>query len=390
MAPLRDAAGHTIALVLVQSPTLGIAAGQFPALTVAVFGVTTLTLIVATLILTLGLSALFGYLFAHGLTRRLEAVSKAAAAIAAGDLSRRAPVTSLNEVGRMAGDFNRMAAHLETTMGELQHSRRQAEEALRARQELVAAISHELRTPLAVVRAHLESLSMQPAGVTAGTTVPERGPTMEPLDVAVPARTLASLQTELDRLAALVDDLFSLSRAETGAVHVHCAPTDVGALIEEVAALMRPLAQSEGKLSVAVEVERGMPPALADGDRLRQILGNLVRNAVRHTPEGGIIALSVTSEGPWIVIAVADTGEGIPAADLQRIFERFYRVDQARTRTSGGAGLGLAIVREFVELMGGHVTVESTPGEGSCFKVYLPMAARQEVSDSPASRLQAR
>lgn len=373
MAPLLDQKGHTIALVLVQSPVLGLTAAEFPALTVAVFGVATLTLTFATLILTLGLSALFGYLLAHGLTRRLEAVSRAAAAIAAGDLSRRTPVTARNEVGRLAGDFNRMAAHLETTMGELQKARRQAEEALRARQELVAAISHELRTPLAIVRAYLDSLSIQPAA-TAVSTAPGGRATQEHGDIALPATTLTALQAELDRLASLVDDLFSLSRVEAGVVHVQCSPTDVGAIVEQVAALMRPLAQNEGKLSLAVHVAPALPLAMADGDRLHQILGNLVRNAVRHTPEGGIIALSVDTDGPWIVIAVADTGEGIPPADLPRIFERFYRVDQARTRTSGGAGLGLAIVREFVELMGGHVTVESSPGEGSCFKVFLPAA----------------
>jgi two-component system sensor histidine kinase BaeS len=112
---------------------------------------------------------------------------------------------------------------------------------------------------------------------------------------------------------------------------------------------------------------------VADPDRLRQILANLVRNAVRHTPEGGIIALSARAEDRWVVIAVADTGEGIAPEHLPHVFERFYRADQGRSRTSGGAGLGLAIVREFVELMGGRVSVESAPGEGSCFRVYLPL-----------------
>src|SRR5581483_6857638 len=121
-------------------------------------------------------------------------------------------------------------------------------------------------------------------------------------------------------------------------------------------------------------VPPGVPRALVDADRLRQILANLVRNAIRHTPEGGIIALSAQVEGSWVVLAVADTGEGIAPEHLPRIFDRFYRVDQARTRSSGGAGLGLAIVREFVEGMGGKVTVESTVGEGSCFRVYLPSA----------------
>jgi len=145
-------------------------------------------------------------------------------------------------------------------------------------------------------------------------------------------------------------------------------------MVGEVASLMRPLAQREGMITLVVEAPPGLPRAMADPDRLRQIISNLVRNAVRHTPDGGIIVMSVAREDPWVVVSVADTGEGIAPEHLPHIFERFYRVDQARTRSSGGAGLGLAIVREFVELMGGKVTVESTVGEGSCFRVYLPSA----------------
>jgi signal transduction histidine kinase len=297
----------------------------------------------------------------------LQAVSRVTTAIAAGDLTQRAPVRSSNEIGQLAEDVNRMAAHLETAMGELRRARTQAEDALKARQELVASISHELRTPLAIVRAHLETLALRPAH--AGVSGPLNGA------VTVPEATLHALQNETERLAALVDDLFTLSRAETGALQVYSRPTDVAALVDDVASLMRPLAQSEGMIALSVEAPPGLPAALADGDRLRQILENLVRNAVRHTPDGGIIVLSVAQQDNWIVVSVADTGEGIPAEHLPHIFERFYRVDQARARSSGGAGLGLALVREFVELMGGKVSVESAVGEGSCFHVYLPVAA---------------
>jgi signal transduction histidine kinase len=152
---------------------------------------------------------------------------------------------------------------------------------------------------------------------------------------------------------------------------VHCVPVDVGALVDDIAALMRPLAQREGSIALTVEAQPGLPLALADGDRLRQIISNLVRNAVRHTPEGGIIVLSVRGQSSWVVVSVADTGEGIQPEHLPYIFERFYRVDEARARSSGGTGLGLAIVREFVELMGGKVTVESAAGEGTTFHVLL-------------------
>jgi signal transduction histidine kinase len=193
-------------------------------------------------------------------------------------------------------------------------------------------------------------------------------------DIPVPVSTLQALEQETERLTDLVDDLFELARTDTGAMEVQLEPVDVVALLHQLVDLMRPLAQREGAVTLLCEATATLPPAMADRARLHQILSNLIRNAVRHTPDGGIVAVSAAREGQTITISVADTGEGIPPEHLSHIFERFYRVDEARTRSSGGAGLGLAIVREFVELMGGHVDVESTPGEGSCFRVSLPIA----------------
>ena len=369
-APVRGPDGRIRALVLLRVPSFAPTTTQYLQGTLALFGVATVAVILVTSLPVLGLSFLFSYLMARGLTRRLESVSTVATAIASGDLSQRAPVTTRNEVGLLARNVNRMAAHLETTMAELQQARTQAEEALRTRQELVANISHELRTPLAVVRAHLETLMMRAPVTTGPVGAPEE------TEITVPAATLQALQNETERLESLVEDLFGLSRAQAGAVEVRCEPVDVAGLVDEVAALMRPLAQRDGMIALSVESPPGLSYALADADRLRQIIANLVRNAVRHTPEGGIIVLSVAADGPWVVVSVADTGEGIPAEHLPYIFERLYRVDQARSRSSGGAGLGLAIVRELVELMGGRVTVESKRGEGSCFRVFLPAASR--------------
>ena len=367
-APLQSP-GHRAAAVVVLEflDATSLTPVQFTTNLITVFGVATLLLFLAMSLPVLGLATLFGYLLASGLTRRLEAVSRVTMAIASGNFTRRAPVNTENEIGRLAEDVNRMAAHLETAMGELQKARQQAEDALRARQELAASVSHELRTPLAVLQAHLDTLALRHASA-AGANGTETA-------IAMPESTLRALQRETERLAGLIDDLFSLSRAETGVMQVRCEPVDVAALVQEVAALLRPLAQSEGKIALSVETWPGLPSALADADRLRQIIANLVRNAVRYTPEGGIIGLSVVVEGAWIVVSVADTGAGIPPEHLPHVFDRFYRVDEARTRSSGGAGLGLAIVREFVELMGGHVSVQSTIGEGSCFKVYLPVVA---------------
>ncbi|MBV9281077.1 MAG: HAMP domain-containing protein [Chloroflexi bacterium] len=366
-APVVSPSGRVVAVVVLQAGTVYATPVRFFQGTLTIFGVATVLLILATAIPFLALSALFSYVVSRGLTRRLEAVSGVATAIASGDLSQRAPMRDKNEVGRLAANVNRMADHLQQTMGELEDARTRAVGALRARQELVAAISHELRTPLAVIRAHLDTL-LTHHPVAAGAAPRES-------DVSVHVTTLRALQSETERLSGLVEDLFALARAETGGIEVRCEPTDVAALVDETAASMRPLAERAGKIALSVELGPGLPLALADGDRLRQILANLVRNAVRHTPEGGIIALSARAEVGWVVLAVADTGEGIPAEHLPFVFERFYRVDQARTRSGGGAGLGLAIVREFVELMGGRVTVESEPGEGSCFRVFLPRAA---------------
>jgi signal transduction histidine kinase len=137
---------------------------------------------------------------------------------------------------------------------------------------------------------------------------------------------------------------------------------------------MRPLAQAESAVALSPDIPPGLPLVWADPNRLHQILSNLVRNAIRHTPEGGIVVLSARAEGDHVDIGVSDTGEGIAPEDLPHVFDRFYRADPSRTRSTGGAGLGLAIVRELVELMGGTVQADSTPGQGSTFTVSLPIS----------------
>jgi len=361
-APIRDSSGHAIAAAVVDAPNF--AGSQIQLVAIGLFGASTMFLIVAAALPVLGLSFLFSYLLARNMTGGLEAVSGVATAIATGRLKERVAVTASNEIGQLAENINCMADHLEATMGELEKARTAAEDALRARQELVASISHELRTPLAVLRAHLDTLLLNGhdgyGAVSSGAE-----------NISVNASTLQALQHETERLSSLIDDLLVLSRGEAGALSVQLEPTDVAAVVDEIAALMRPLVQQDRKIALTAEASPGLPYALADGDRLRQILSNLVRNAARHTPDGGIIALSVRAQGAWVVASVADTGEGMAQEHLPYIFDRFYRVDEARARSSG-AGLGLAIVRELVELMGGRVTVESSPGEGSCFQVFLP------------------
>ena len=248
-----------------------------------------------------------------------------------------------------------MACRLQTTVAQL-------EETLRTRRELVANVSHELRTPLASIRAHVESLLM--AGTSSERPAGQGG-----------ADYLRVIHRESEHLSRLVDDLFVLSTAEAGALPLSLGPVSLAEVVDEVAESVRPAARRERQVTVVTDVSPELPPALADRQRVGQILGNLVRNAVRHTPEGGLVSVRAERQDGRAVLTVEDTGAGIPSDQLPRVFDRFYRLDEARAREHGGAGLGLAIVRELAEAMGGQVRAESTLGVGSKFSVSLPIVA---------------
>jgi len=237
----------------------------------------------------------------------------------------------------------------------------QAARADQSRRELIVNVSHELRTPIASIRGHVESLLMaeNPAGSP---------PTDQHEYLEIVAR-------ETERLGALVDDLLALARAEAGELRLDLAPADVGGVAEEVWATLAPLAKRERQVTLVREIAPGLPPVWADRARLMQVLLNLVRNAITYTPAGGIISIRLMqSDAAHLALSVADTGIGIPAEDLPRVFERFYRTDASRARATGGFGLGLAIVRDLVQAMGGTVSVASREGEGSAFTVTLQIA----------------
>jgi two-component system sensor histidine kinase BaeS len=204
--------------------------------------------------------------------------------------------------------------------------------------------------------------------------------------------SLTVLHREARQLSHLVDDLFLLSTTESGGLPLTLREVDVSSILDEVVAAFRPLARREGHITIVSDVEPELPPARGDRERIVQVLGNLVRNALRFTPEGGLVSLraaraAMTSGGgspDQIQVTVEDTGAGIPPVRLERIFDRFYRGDDARDRASGGAGLGLAIVRELVEAMGGTVSAASTIGEGSRLSFTLQVAsARTEPTGKP-------
>lgn len=263
----------------------------------------------------------------------------------------------LNAVGRAWGRFAGEMLGVTPEQHQLWEARRRAEQADRSRRELIMNVSHELRTPIATIQAHLDSLLLAEGDRPSG----------EELE-----RSLRVTATETRRLADLVEDLLMLARADSHELRVANRPVELAPLIGQVIASMAPLAQQQRKVTLAEPVVPEGLSAVADPDRLSQVLSNLVRNAINYTPEGGVVSMRVENAAPdRVEIAVSDTGIGIAADDLAHIFERFYRADGSRTRATGGFGLGLAIGRELVEAMGGTLTATSEPGLGSTFLITL-------------------
>ncbi len=299
----------------------------------------------------LGLGFL-GYAAALRLTRPLETLLKGVRSLQAGEFGTRvAAFDSEDEVTRLGLGFNAMAQQLEGSVKALQFEKHNASELLHSNRTLIANASHELRTPLAVMRAHLESAELRSQALTLAET-----------DL---------LRREVTRLERLVEDLFALSRAELQRLEIARVRVSLPALVSELIRALEPLAQT-GNVTLLNSVSPGLKNVVADEERLQQVLRNLVTNAIRYTPEGGIVRLSARARGDVVSLSVQDTGIGIEEDDLNHIFEPFYRTDPARTRSSGGTGLGLALVRELLERMGGKVAAESTVGRGSTFTLELP------------------
>ena len=322
-------------------------------------------LTVVVLLIVLPPSALFSYLFANRTTRRLQTLARATSDLRGGDYGIRVPVEGEDEVAQLQANFNAMAADLERGVHEVQAERDTVTALLAARRELVASVSHELRTPVATLRGYLESAREHWNGTPPATL---RG------DLEIMAR-------ETVRLQALIDDLFMLARAEVSRLELRLAAVDAAEVARRCVASVAPLAWQRGRVEVSAEIVPGTPAVRADAARLEQVIQNLLHNAVRHTPPGGIVAVTVApadgkDDGALaVVLRVQDTGEGIPADELPRIWERFYRTARSRDGADGGTGLGLALVKELTEAMGGSVGVESVPGAGSCFTLRLPTAS---------------
>jgi signal transduction histidine kinase len=310
-------------------------------------------------------SLLVSYLVARKTTRRLENLVDAARALRKGRYDTRVAVSGQDEVAQLQEDFNAMAADLEETLHALEVQRDTIARLLQSRRELVASVSHELRTPVATMRATLESaLSGQQ----------ETPPSPMRHDLAV-------VESEILRLQRLIDDLFALSQAEVGGLALKCSPTDVAPVVQQMVDALAPLAWNSGRVEVVAKVPPDLARACVDKLRLEQVLANLLRNGIRHTPPGGIVIVTAGEEPDAVALSVCDTGEGIAPQDLPYIWDRFYRGLNSHSRhgspeheRDAGAGLGLALVKELTEAMAGTATVESEIGRGSCFTLRFPIA----------------
>ncbi|MDQ3863855.1 MAG: HAMP domain-containing histidine kinase [Actinomycetota bacterium] len=313
-----------------------------------------LSLLLTMLTFAAALGVGFSLLYAMPLSARIERVRAGTERVAGGQLGSEVRVEGHDEVAGLAEDFNRMARALE-------EATRREREMEKARRDLVASVSHDLRTPLASTRAMIEALA---DGVAT--------------DPQTQSRYLSSASRELEHLSRLVDDLFELAGIDAGLVHLTLEEASLHDLISDTISSFQPQAERKG-VRLEGEIVDDVDPVLANPPRLQRVLHNLVSNALRHTPADGTVTLRAMRAGEEARVEVSDTGEGIAAEDLPRVFERSFRGEQSRTRPDNddapGAGLGLAIARGLIEAHGGTMDVESDLGHGSRFYFTLKRAS---------------
>ena len=291
------------------------------------------------------MGTLLVWLMSRRTLKPLQNLGVAARRLGRGDLSQRADTAGPTEIRELAQSFNVMAEGLE--------------EAERQRRNLTADVAHELRTPLSNIQGYLEAIR---DGLV--------DPTPETID---------TIHGQALHLSRLVEDLRLLAQVEAGSLHLQLSAARVEELLQSSVEAVRPRAEAKG-IDLSLDVEPSAPTAELDATRVSQVIGNLLENAITHTPEGGKVTVSARvlrlaqDERETVEVTVSDTGAGIAPEDLPRVFDRFYRADPSRDRSTGGAGLGLTIARRLVEAHGGTIVVESALGEGSRFTVRLPTA----------------
>ena len=298
-----------------------------------------------------GLAAGAGGILLVSLTSRwllspIRTLSSAARKLGQGDLSQRVSLSGPSEMTQLAHTFNAMAANLERLEAQ--------------RRNLVADVAHEIRTPLSNIQGYLEAIKD-------GLLQPNQA-------------TIDTVHNQVLHLARLVEDLRLLAQAEAGALHLDYQVAFLAQVLEETVLAFCPRAETKGVV-LNLEVRPDLPPLRIDRTRIAQVVGNLLENAVRHTPPGTTVTLLAEIVEGNARVTVADVGPGIPAEDLPLVFERFYRVDPSRARSTGGTGLGLTIAKQLVEAHQGHIWVESAPGEGTRIGFDLPFDPTQPPSE---------
>lgn len=290
-------------------------------------------------LLSAGIGLGSGILIARLISKPVGDLAAAARRIGQGERGARIPARGSREIVELTEAFNKMAGDLER--------------ADTLRSNLMADVSHELRTPLTVLEGNLR------AALDHVVTLDDAG--------------VANLYGQIRHLIRLVGDLRELALAETRALTLDLQPADIKALVDETIQALEPLAAEKG---VAITSDMGgLPPARVDAGRIRQALINLLSNALRHTPEGGKIVVRAVVRKSELRLSVEDTGDGLRPEQLERVFDRFYRADESRSRETGGTGLGLAIVKAIAEAHGGRVEARSGgPGKGCAFSLTLPIS----------------
>ena len=286
----------------------------------------------------IAIALLLTFILSRRILSPVKALTSAARQFGKGDFSQRVDFKDKGEVGELARSFNSMADDLEHTE--------------QLRRNMVADIAHELRTPLSNLSGYLEA-------IRDGVIKPD-------------ANTIRSLNEEASILSRLINDLQELSLADAGELKLVYQQEDISNLINESIAAMQTKASAKD-LMISADLPDRLPTVNIDSHRIKQVLHNLLENAVAHTRKKGSITIKAQQQENMISISVADTGEGISAEDLPNIFERFYRVDKSRARATGGSGLGLTIAKRLVEAHGGGIEVKSEPGQGSTFTFTLPL-----------------
>ncbi len=279
------------------------------------------------------------------ITRPIGNLNDGIERMAHGDLSARVEVKGKNEFAQLALAFNSMSERIEQLD--------------KARGQFVSNASHELKTPLSTIKILIETLLYQ-----------------ETPDPDMEKEFLGDINKEIDRLNSIVTDLLTLVNVDSGGMKLNKSDLKLGQLIQEQTQRLMPLARENG-----IEMECNIKDScdvLGDATKLQQVFYNLMDNAIKYTHRGGSVTIDVSRTGRRAIVHISDTGVGIPESDLPHIFERFYRVDKARSRETGGTGLGLSIVKQIVLLHGGIINAASKEGEGTVFTVELPISTRKE------------